>query len=226
MPWQYLPRLCMLFYIISRLGSIRLGSACYLISYHALAVSTIAQHAIAISCYWIVQLFYVLSRLGSILQGLVCNSISYHACILRLGTLSQGLACYSVCYHAMAVSKGLQGLACCSVIFYHALAVSSKAWHAILGMLSEACFNRHRREGEWSVLYRNANEAGVVRGWPAVTRRDQPHSPGQPSLAAALVTRSCLLSVTLHCQRQSPQPESLNAACRHSQRPVVIYHGL
>ena len=165
------------------------------------------------------QLFYVLSRLGSILPDLACYSISYHACILRLGTLSQGLACYSVCYHAMAVSKGLQGLACCSVIFYHALAVSSKDWHAILGMLCKAGFNGHGREGEWSVLYRNANEAGVVRGWPAVTRRDQPHPPCPPSLAAARVTRSCPLSVT-------PLPASLDAACRHSQRPVVIYYGL
>ena len=42
MPCQYLPRLAglgMLFYILSRLGSVRRGLACYSISYHALAVS-------------------------------------------------------------------------------------------------------------------------------------------------------------------------------------------
>ena len=38
-PWQYLLRLGMLFYILSRLGSIRWGLACYSISYHALTVS-------------------------------------------------------------------------------------------------------------------------------------------------------------------------------------------
>ena len=50
MPWQYHPRLCMLFYILSRLGSISRG-----------------------------LLFYILSRLGSIRRGLACYSISYHA---------------------------------------------------------------------------------------------------------------------------------------------------
>ena len=63
-PWQYLPRLGMLFYILSSLGSICLGLAsaeawlqpwhaivyqglvCYSISYHALAVSAEAWHAI------------------------------------------------------------------------------------------------------------------------------------------------------------------------------------
>ena len=45
-PWQYLPRLGMLFYILSRLGSIRRGLACYSISYHALAASAEAWHAI------------------------------------------------------------------------------------------------------------------------------------------------------------------------------------
>ena len=38
-PWQYLPRLGMLFYILSCLGSICLGLACYSMSCHALAVS-------------------------------------------------------------------------------------------------------------------------------------------------------------------------------------------
>ena len=48
--WQYPPRLGMLFYILSLLGSIRRG-----------------------------LLFYILSRLGSICRGLACNSISYPA---------------------------------------------------------------------------------------------------------------------------------------------------
>ena len=38
-PWQYQPRLGILFYVITRLGSIRRGLACYFIYYHALAVS-------------------------------------------------------------------------------------------------------------------------------------------------------------------------------------------
>ena len=63
-PWQYLPRLGMLFYILSRLGSIsrgyilsRLGSirrglAFYSISYHALEVSATPRwHAIAAILY-------------------------------------------------------------------------------------------------------------------------------------------------------------------------------
>ena len=36
----------MLFYVLSRLGSIRRGFACYTISYHALAVYAEALHAI------------------------------------------------------------------------------------------------------------------------------------------------------------------------------------
>ena len=53
-PWQYPPRLGMLFYILSRLGSIRRGLASYSISYHALAASaeacySISYHALAVS---------------------------------------------------------------------------------------------------------------------------------------------------------------------------------
>ena len=75
----------MLFYILSRLGSIRRGLACYSISYHALAVSAEAwhaYHALAVSAeawhailYLVTPwqslprlgiLFYILSRLCSI----------------------------------------------------------------------------------------------------------------------------------------------------------------
>ena len=47
----YLQRLGMLFYILSRLGSISRGLACYSISHHALAVSSkaIAYHVLAVS---------------------------------------------------------------------------------------------------------------------------------------------------------------------------------
>ena len=45
-PWQHPPRLGMTFYILSRLGSIRRGLASYSISYHALAASAEAWHAI------------------------------------------------------------------------------------------------------------------------------------------------------------------------------------
>ena len=82
---QYQPRLGVLFYFLSHLGSIQPGWACYSISYHALAVSAKAGHAIL---YLITprqypltlgMLFFILSCLGSILQGWACYSISYHA---------------------------------------------------------------------------------------------------------------------------------------------------
>ena len=97
-PWQYPQRLGILFYILLRLGSISrclaclslLGSihrglACYSISYHALAVSAEAWHAILyLITPWqyplrLDMLFYILSRLGSIRRGLACYAISYHA---------------------------------------------------------------------------------------------------------------------------------------------------
>ena len=96
-PWQYPPRLGMLSYISSPLGSIIRGLACYSVSYHALAVSSEALHAILyLITPWQYQprlailylitpwqypprlgmLFYILSRLGSIRRGLACYSIS------------------------------------------------------------------------------------------------------------------------------------------------------
>ena len=96
----YPPRLGMLFYILSRLGSNRRGLACYIlsrlgsnrrglacysISYHALAVTAEAWHAILylITSWqylpWLSMLSYILSRLGSICRGLACYPISYHA---------------------------------------------------------------------------------------------------------------------------------------------------
>ena len=85
-PWQYPPRLGMLFYILSRLCSIltglaclscldciRRGLACYSISYHALAVSaqacySISYHALAASQQRLGMLFYILSCLGILCQ--------------------------------------------------------------------------------------------------------------------------------------------------------------
>ena len=77
-PWQYPPRLGMPFYILSRLGSIRRGLACFCICYHALAVSAEAWHAfLYVIMPWqyqprlgmLLKLFYMLSCLGSISQG-------------------------------------------------------------------------------------------------------------------------------------------------------------
>ena len=71
-PWQYLPRLGMQFYILSRLGSVCRGLVFCSISFHALAVSAEAWHAILyIVTPWqylprLGMLFYILSRLGSI----------------------------------------------------------------------------------------------------------------------------------------------------------------
>ena len=131
----------MLFYILSlsRLGSIRRGLASYSISYHALAVSAEAWHAIlylimpwqhpprlgVLITPWqypprIGMLFYILSRLGSISRGL--------ASLSRLGSISRGLACYSISYHALAASAEAWHP-------YHALAVSTEAWQAILYLI-------------------------------------------------------------------------------------------
>ena len=71
----------MLFDILSHLGSIRRGLACYNISYHALAVSAEAWYAILylITPWQYLQrlgvLFYILSPLGRFRRGLACYSI-------------------------------------------------------------------------------------------------------------------------------------------------------
>ena len=68
----------MLFYILSRLGSIRRGLACLSISCHALEVSAEAWHAfVYVIMPWQYQQrlgmpFYMLSCLGSISLGLAC----------------------------------------------------------------------------------------------------------------------------------------------------------
>ena len=59
----------MLFYILSCLGSIPRGLACYSISYHTLAVSTKA-------CQWHAILYLIMP--WQIRRGLACYSISYH----------------------------------------------------------------------------------------------------------------------------------------------------
>ena len=71
-PLQYSQRLGMLFYILSRLGSISWAFARYSISYHALAVSAEAWHAVLYNITPLQYpprlgiLFNILSRLGSI----------------------------------------------------------------------------------------------------------------------------------------------------------------
>ena len=70
-PWQYLPRLGMQFYILSRLGSVCRGLVFCSISFHALADWQYLPR--------LGMLFYILSRLGSICRGLACYSISCHA---------------------------------------------------------------------------------------------------------------------------------------------------
>ena len=88
--WQYLPRLGMLFYILSRFGRIRWGLACCSISWNALAVSAEVWHAILyLITPWQYQarlgmlLFYVLSRLGSVSRGLEC----FFYLLSRLGSI-------------------------------------------------------------------------------------------------------------------------------------------
>ena len=82
-PWQYPPRLGILIYILSRLGSIRRGLAFYPRSYHAFAVSAeaISYHALRPWQYPLRLGFlsYILSRLGSIRRGLAFYSRSYYA---------------------------------------------------------------------------------------------------------------------------------------------------
>ena len=131
--------------ILSRFGSISRGLAHYSISYH-----TLWQYLPRLG-----MLFYILSRLGSILQGSACSC----SCSMCLGSICLGLACCSISCHALAVSAkawhtilylitwqyppmfGIlfyifsrldsirQGLACYSIP-YHYLAVSAEAWHA------------------------------------------------------------------------------------------------
>ena len=129
-PWHYLPRLGVLFCILSRLGSLRQGSAaleCYPICYHAseawLAIPyliTPGQYRQRLGCYSIY--YHALAVSAKALQP--WHAISYHALqypprlgllfhiLSRLGSISLGLAFYSM--------------------LSHALAVSAEAWHAIL----------------------------------------------------------------------------------------------
>ena len=105
MIWSKYPqRLGMLFYILSRLGSICRGLASAKAWNAILYLVTPWQYLQRLG-----MLFYILSRLGSICRGLTCYSISYYK--LRLGSICGGSACCS--------------MSC------HALAVSAEAWHAI-----------------------------------------------------------------------------------------------
>ena len=118
-PWQYLPRLRILFYNMFES-----------ISYHALAVFVEAWHAF-LSCHSLAVsakawqylprlgiLFYILSCLGSICQGLAC----YCNILSRLGSICLGLACFSILSCLGSICRGLAF----SSISYHALAVLAK----------------------------------------------------------------------------------------------------
>ena len=115
MPWQYLPRLGMLYDLLSRLGSIYRGLACFSISYHAFAVSAEAWHAI----------LYLISY-HAICRGLACISISYHDLpvgthttwqyLPRLGVLWQFLPRLGVLFDILSrLCSICQGLACYSI---------------------------------------------------------------------------------------------------------------
>ena len=123
----------MLFYILSLLGSIPLGLACYSICYHALAVSTKAcqWHAILyVITPWqhpprLGMLFYILSRLGSICRSLACQSTLYHA----LAVSAQ--AWHAILYPPLSIRRG---------------------WHAILYLRSSSSTNRDM-QACWSERY-------------------------------------------------------------------------
>ena len=118
---KYLPRLGMLFYILSRLGSIRWGLA-------------------SAKAWQVGMLLYIWSRFGSIRRGLACNFVSWHAglfILFRLGSICRGFSCCSISCHALAVSSTIRrGLASCYISSYyiscHAFAVSAEAWQAML----------------------------------------------------------------------------------------------
>ena len=122
--WQYLPRPGMLFYVLSRLGSICQGLACYYISCHALAVSAEAWHAflyLVTPWQYLLRLgilLYILSHLGSICRGLSCFS----NILSRLGSICRGLACFSILSRLGSICLGLA----VHSVSYHALAVSAK----------------------------------------------------------------------------------------------------
>ena len=120
--WQYPTRLGMLFYnnnricILSRLGSIRRGLACYSISYHGLAVSAEAWHAILyLITAWQYPPRFAILYLITPRQHLPRLGMQFYI-LSRLGSIRRGLACYSI----------------------SALAVSAEAWHAILYLRSSS----------------------------------------------------------------------------------------
>ena len=90
-PWQYLPRLRILFYNMFES-----------ISYHALAVFVEAWHAF-LSCHSLAvsaKAWQYLPRLGSICQGLAFCSISYHA----LAVSAKAWHVIVISCHVLAVS--------------------------------------------------------------------------------------------------------------------------
>ena len=92
----------MLFYILSRLGSICRGLASTEAWHAILFPVTPWQHLPRLGM--LLQLFYLLSRLGSICRGLAC----YANILSRLGSICRGLAFYSISYHGFCSLAGLQ----------------------------------------------------------------------------------------------------------------------
>ena len=122
-------------------SSILQGSVCYSISYHTLAVSTEAWHPPRLGI-----LFYILSRLGSIClfcRGLACYSSAeaWHSIesilhLIKPWQYLQGLGIlFYILSHLGSICWGLAFFNFYS-ISYHALAVSAKAWHSILYLIT------------------------------------------------------------------------------------------
>ena len=103
---QYPPRLDILLYIISRLGSIRWGLASYSILYH------------------------------DICRGLACYSISYHALAVFAEAWHVILYLITPWQYPLRLDILFYILSCLNSSIYHALAVSAEAWHAILYLIT------------------------------------------------------------------------------------------
>ena len=125
---KYLPRLGLLFYMLSRLGSIRLGLACCLL-YHLMPwqyQSRLGMHTIL----YLITPWQYQQKLGM---------LSY--IISRLGSISRGVACYSLTYHTLAVSTKAWN----AILYLHTLAVYTEVWHTFLYVITfpSPCSPKH-----------------------------------------------------------------------------------
>ena len=114
-PWQYLPRLGMYSLSCHALTVSAKTWHATLISYYALAVSAEAWHSIL----YLVTPWQYLPRLSTLAVSAANNlqrlGILFYI-LSRLSSICRGLACYSISYYA--------------------LAVSAKAWHSILYLIT------------------------------------------------------------------------------------------